>query len=142
MKGFNFLLGGFFEGEQAATLAAQIAESALASLDEVVVSTIDIGSDRDALQAAVKTIQDRCPAAAVMLFGPGDDKVALIAGVPKPLIDRGLKAGDWIKEVAPLLGGKGGGRPDSAQGAGPDSSNIKGAIKLARSFAHKQLSGI
>jgi alanyl-tRNA synthetase len=78
-----------------------------------------VGSDRGALQAAMKTITDRVPRKAVMLMSPDEDagKVAVMAMVPKDQQGR-LKAGDWVRETVGVMGGKGGGKPDSAQGAG------------------------
>ncbi len=55
-------------------------------------------------------------------------KVNLIAAVSKDLTDR-VKAGEIIKQVAPVLGGKGGGRPDMAQGGGTEISKLEEAFK-------------
>ena len=55
---------------------------------------------------------------AVLLAAASEGKVQLVAGFSKDLIDRGLHAGNWLKEVAPVVGGGGGGRPDLAQAGG------------------------
>ncbi len=55
----------------------------------------------------------------ILLAAVTDDKVALAAGVTNDLTDR-VKAGDLMREFAQRLGGKGGGRPDMAQGGGTD----------------------
>lgn len=55
-----------------------------------------------------------------MLFQVKGDKVLIAAGVK----DTGAKAGDWIKKIAPILGGGGGGRPDFAQAGGKDTSKL------------------
>jgi alanyl-tRNA synthetase len=65
-----------------------------------------------------------------MLFQIKDDKVLIAAGVK----DANAKAGDWIKNIAPILGGGGGGRPDFAQAGGKDVTKI-GEAKEA-SFAY------
>ncbi len=52
-----------------------------------------------------------------------------------------LKAGDWIKEVAPVVGGGGGGRPDFAQAGGRDASKLEEAKKVALEFAKNILEG-
>ncbi len=54
---------------------------------------------------------------------PKGEKVSCTAGVKNAPI----KAGDWIREVATVLGGKGGGRPDFASGGGSDASAIEAA---------------
>jgi alanyl-tRNA synthetase len=65
-------------------------------------------------------------------------KVNLLAGVGDPLIDK-LKAGDWIKAIAPLVGGSGGGRPQLAMAGGKDPTHIQSALTAARDFAHSKL---
>ncbi len=123
--------------------ARSIAEGLAGSLDPVVVATIDAGDDRQALQAALKVVCAKLPRTAVMLMSveEGGDKpgVAIIAACPKELITRGVKAGDWVREAAAVLGGKGGGRPEQAQGGGPDTSKIREAVKAARMWALKAL---
>ena len=130
------------QAKKAQAQAAGIASSAASSSEDIVVASLELGSDRKALEAAMGTITGSNPNKAVMLLSPDPDsgRVALIASVPKGLIGRGLKAGDWIREVAGLMGGKGGGRPDSAQGSGQDIAKLKDAIAHARTFAFSQIS--
>ncbi|WP_457621286.1 alanine--tRNA ligase [Persephonella sp.] len=59
------------------------------------------------------------------------NKVNFIVAVSKELTDR-IKAGEIVKRVAPVLGGKGGGRPDMAQGGGTKPSNLKEAFDIFR----------
>lgn len=122
-------------------MARRIAESAATSMDEVVVATLELGSDRGALQAAMTTICDRVPRSAVMLLSPDPEagKVSVMAAVPRGLIGRGLKAGDWVREVTALMGGKGGGKPEQAQGAGSDLGKLKQAGAEARKIAYRLL---
>ncbi len=130
------------QAKQATAMAAGIASSAEGSSEEIVIASLELGSDRKALEAAMKTITDRCPNKAVMLLSPdqGQGRVAVMASVPKGLIGRGLKAGDWIREVTGIMGGKGGGRPDNAQGSGSDLSKVREATAHARTFAYGQIS--
>jgi alanyl-tRNA synthetase len=126
---------------QAAALARNIAESAATSHEEVIVTSLELGSDRGAIEQAVKTIRDKCPRAAVMLLSPdeGEGKVAVVASVPDVLVKRGLNAGEWLREAVAVLGGKGGGRPDMAQGAGPEVGKVREAIAAARTAATRKL---
>ena len=64
---------------------------------------------------------------AVLLITAADGKVQLVAGLSKDLIERGLHAGNWLKEVAPVVGGGGGGRPDLAQAGGKSPEKINAA---------------
>jgi len=125
---------------EAARLAGVLAGSAEASLDPYYVTTIEVGSDRGALQAAMKTITGRASKKAVMLLSPDPDsgKVAVMATVPKDQQSK-LKAGDWVRDVVGVMGGKGGGKPDSAQGAGSDLSKVKDAIRKAETHAGQKL---
>ena len=68
---------------------------------------------------------------AVLLASTADGKVQLVAGLSKDLIDAGLHAGNWLKEVAPVVGGGGGGRPDLAQAGGKSPDQIPAALEKA-----------
>ena len=125
--------------DEAVKSARALAESALMANDMVVVGQVPAGEDRAALLAAVKTVRDKCPRAAVLLFSVDDGagKVSCAASVPEPLIAKGLKAGDWIRDTSALIGGKGGGKPDSAQGGGTEVARVNEAISKARQQALK-----
>ena len=71
-----------------------------------------------------------------MLFQVKGDKVLIAAGVK----GCGAKAGDWIKKIAPILGGGGGGRPDFAQAGGKDASKLPEAKEGALAFIKETLS--
>ena len=105
-----------------------------------VVERLD-GADRDALFAAMDTIRGRNPDAAVLLVSADEEagKVMIVARVPESLIERGLKAGDWVRQAAEACGGRGGGRPDSAQAGGKDTSRAEDAVVAARSLAGRVL---
>ena len=126
--------------KDAARQASVLADSAESAQEPYCITTIELGSDRGALQAAMKTITDRVPRKAVMLLSPdeGSGKVAVVATVPKDLQGR-LKAGDWVRHTVGVMGGKGGGKPDSAQGAGSDLGKVREAVREAQSFAGQKL---
>jgi alanyl-tRNA synthetase len=67
----------------------------------------------------------------IFLAGATEGSVALIASVPKELTSK-IQANKLIQEVAPIVGGKGGGRPENAQGAGKDATKIGEALARAR----------
>jgi len=72
---------------------------------------------------------------ATLLLQPKGDKIMLVAGVK----NADIKAGDWIKAVAPVVGGGGGGRADFAQAGGKDASKIGEAKEFALEFLKKEL---
>ena len=73
----------------------------------------------------------------ILFLSPDFDggKVAIAATCPKSAIDKGLKAGDWVKAAAQACGGAGGGRPDTAQAGGKDPSKTRDALEAAEAFA-------
>lgn len=71
---------------------------------------------------------------AILLISQSEGKIAITAGVKG--IDS-LKAGAWVREVAQILGGNGGGRDDFATAGGKDMSKISQALNLARDIALK-----
>jgi alanyl-tRNA synthetase len=78
---------------------------------------------------------------AVLLVTAVEGKVQLAAGLTKDLIERGLHAGNWLKEVAPIVGGGGGGRPDLAQAGGKSPEKIPAALEQAYSAIGARLGG-
>ncbi len=119
--------------------AKVLAESAQLANQTIIVGSIEAGDDRNALNAAVAVVREANPRAAIMIFSVdhATARVSINASVPQALIEKGLKAGDWLREAAAVVGGKGGGKPDSAQGGGTDASKIKEAILAARAAAHR-----
>jgi alanyl-tRNA synthetase len=76
---------------------------------------------------------------AVLLAAAIDGKVQLVAGLTQDLIARGLHAGNWLKEVAPIVGGGGGGRPDLAQAGGKSPEQIDAALTRALEVISERL---
>ncbi len=128
--------------DKAVAQARGLATTAQTANSPVVVARIECGDDRAALQAAVRTIRDTLPRSAVMLFAVDESGKAMIhASVPDGLVAKGLRAGDWLRETASVMGGKGGGKADNAQGGGPDATKIKDAMRLAEQVAHRHAMG-
>jgi alanyl-tRNA synthetase len=67
----------------------------------------------------------------IFLVGAANESIALVASVPKEMTST-FQANKLIQQIAPIVGGKGGGRPENAQGAGKDSSKIAEALAKAR----------
>ena len=85
------------------------------------------GADAATLREVVESLKDRADNVVVLLASTAGDKVSLCAGVAKPLSST-IKAGDLVKFVAELVGGKGGGRPDLAQAGGTDTAALAAAL--------------
>ncbi len=126
--------------EKVVSEARALAQGALAANSMVVVAQVAAGDDRNALQSAVKVIRDTLPRAAVMLFSVDDTGKAMIhASVPDALVAKGLKAGAWLRDAATVMGGKGGGKDDNAQGGGTEGAKVKDAMRTAEQAAHRAL---
>ena len=82
------------------------------------------------LQAVVDALKSKFNGP-IFLAATRDASVALVAYVPSALTAK-IQANKLIQQVAPIVGGKGGGRPESAQGAGKDTSKLNEALAKAR----------
>lgn len=96
------------------------------------------GLDGKALLALVDQLKNKLGSAVILLGGVLDDKVVLVAGVTQDLTGK-LKAGDLMRQAAATVGGKGGGRPDMAQGGGSEPQKLDDALALTRTFVEQGL---
>jgi len=113
--------------------AAQIATQLLAShggKNFCVAEVPDV--DGKLLQAVADALKSKF-SGPIFLASAKDGNVALIAAVPKELTSK-FQANKLIEQIAPMVGGKGGGRPDNARGAGKDASKIAEALEHARTL--------
>ena len=107
----------------------------------IVAEAPGVGSDRGGLMSAMDVVTSMRPEIAVMLIGVdrAAGKLMIAAKVPEAAIGKGLKAGDWVRLAAQSCGGKGGGRPDSAQGGGTEPAKLGDAIAAAQELAKQKL---
>ena len=88
------------------------------------------GLEKGALRGLSDSLRDRLGSGVVIIASESDGKVALVVSVTKDLTGR-LQAGRLVKELAPIVGGGGGGRPDFADAGGKDPSKIDELIRKA-----------
>ena len=86
------------------------------------------GMDANALRKLGDFLRDKEPKIVGVLASVKDGKVTLLAVCGKEAVASGIKAGDIIKAIAPICGGKGGGKPDSAMGGGTEVSKVDDAL--------------
>jgi alanyl-tRNA synthetase len=113
------------------------AETLLASATQLGGSQVIVaelpGANSNLMRQLIDQIRKKCDSVAILLAaGQEDGKVTLVAGITRDLMDRGLSAGKWVSEVAPVVGGGGGGKPDMAQAGGKDASQLPAALEQAR----------
>jgi alanyl-tRNA synthetase len=97
--------------------------------------------DRDTLLQLADRLRDRLVSGVVVLGTAIDGRAALLAAVTKDMVPRGLNAGRLIQSIAPIVGGRGGGRPELAQGGGTDVNRLDAALAAAREIVEHQISG-
>ena len=129
--------------EQVKTLKGELASAMSATQKElsavdvngvnVIVEEVEAGD----IKSMIDEVKNKYENVAVMLFQKKGDKVLLAAGSKNTPV----KAGDWIKAIAPIVGGGGGGRPDFAQAGGKDASQITTALEEAKTYLAELLEG-
>ncbi len=130
-------------------LEALKAKAAGAAVADLGATAVDVGGvkvlaarleglDAKALREAVDRLKAELRDAVVLLAGAADGKVALIAGVGGTALGR-VKAGELLAHVAGRIGGKGGGRPDMAQGGGEDSPALPAALDSVRDWVAERI---
>lgn len=96
------------------------------------------GADAKTLRDMLDQLRSRMDKGVILLATESDGKIALSAGVTKN-ITADIKAGALMQFVAPQIGGKGGGRPDMAQGGGTDSAALPAALDSVYSWVEERL---
>ncbi|HLX63243.1 MAG TPA: alanine--tRNA ligase [Planctomycetota bacterium] len=89
-------------------------------------------ADAAGLRTTLDGIRKNLPEGAVVLAGTKDGKVALLVSFSPEIVKRGGHAGNLLKDLAPKVGGKGGGKPDMAQGGGTDAGKLAAALAAVK----------
>ncbi|MBN2717228.1 MAG: alanine--tRNA ligase [Deltaproteobacteria bacterium] len=105
---------------------------------KVLGASLGVG-DPAAMRDTVDSLRQKIGSGVICLTGDNDGKAAIIVGVTKDLTDR-IHAGKLIGEVAAIVGGKGGGRPDMAQAGGPLAEKVDEAAKSIYDLVGKLVS--
>ena len=96
------------------------------------------GLGKDELRQLADAHRDRIKTGIVVIGSKGDGKLSLVVAVTKDLVPR-VHAGQIVKQIAPVVGGSGGGRPDFAEAGGKDATRIPEALAEARRLAEQLL---
>lgn len=102
---------------------------------------LDALSNTKALDSALKQVQkvDKEKSALFVSADPDSKKIVTLAYVPKSAVEKGLKANEWVQHISAEMGGKGGGKSESAQATGSNYDKIDNVVELARKFASSKL---
>ena len=97
------------------------------------------GLDADQLRKMGDFLRDKEPAGVAVLASTNGEKITFLAVCGKQAVQAGVRAGDIIKAIAPICGGKGGGKPDSAMGGGTDLLKLDDALAAVDDFVAVKL---
>ncbi len=104
----------------------------------VLAQKVDVAS-ADELREMADWFRDRVPSGVAVLGAVQGDRPLFVATVTEDLIKRGVKAGDLVREVAKIVGGGGGGRPNMAQAGGRDASKLDEALAVVAGLVRASL---
>lgn len=129
-----------FQRETALRQAEQIAEHAqtVAGI-AVIATTVNVPDDKVLREMGDMVRKHLTQPAVVVLAATFDERIALQVSVDATLTKRGLHAGKIASMVGERLGGKGGGRPESAQGGGKNKAELGAALDLVTKFVKETL---
>lgn len=105
------------------------------------VQRFDAFNNTKALDAALKQVKTLSPetSALFVTVDPDSKKIFCLSAVSKSGIEKGLKANEWVQHVSTVMGGKGGGKAESAQASGPNYDQVDEVLALAKKFAVAKL---
>ncbi|MCB9422924.1 MAG: alanine--tRNA ligase [Ardenticatenaceae bacterium] len=104
----------------------------------VLAAQVDV-ADVDGLREMADWFRDKVGSGTAVLATVLNDKPLIVATVTDDLIKRGLKAGDLVRDVAQMVGGGGGGRPNMAQAGGRDASKLPEALTAVPGLVEKAI---
>jgi alanyl-tRNA synthetase len=128
------------EGRLARNQAQDLASTARQVAGVPVLAARLDGLDPDGLRGVVDTLRDRLPSGVIVLGSASEGKVSLVAAVSKDLMKR-FPAGRLVQEIAKMVGGGGGGRPDLAQAGGKDASKLDEALAAVAGWVERAAQG-
>ena len=120
-----------------AKLASGAGNDLMSKVEEVsgvrLLTALVDGADSKSLRGSLDQLKNKIGSGVLLLAAVEGDKVSLVAGVSKDLLEK-FKAGELMRLAASEVGGKGGGRPDMAQGGGTQPENLEAAFAAARKY--------
>ena len=114
--------------------AAQLISEAVSIGDLKVITSVVGGANADELRQLADSLRDREEGVVAVLASVSDEKITIVAACGKTAVDKGVKAGELVKEISKLCGGSGGGKPDFAMGGGKNADKLKPALGAVDGF--------
>ena len=97
------------------------------------------GCDANTLRQLGDVLRDKCSNVVAVVASSNGDKITFQCVCGKEAVAKGVKAGDIIRSITAIAGGKGGGKPDSAMGGGNDVSKLQAALEAVESFVNEKI---
>ena len=104
-----------------------------------VLTAVRNGMDANALRQMGDFLRDKAPDVVAVLASANGEKITFLAVCGPEAVKKGVKAGDLVKSVCAVCGGKGGGKPDSAMGGGSDLLKLDDALATVDDFVAERL---
>ena len=123
---------------QAAQTQLQALQPEMIGEVEAVIAQVEV-PNQELLRSLADQLRDRMKKGVVLLASVQEDKVSLVAMATKEAVAAKAHAGNLVKEVAKIVGGGGGGRPDMAQAGGKDPAKLAEALLKAKETLRQQL---
>ena len=128
-----------FKAEASLGEAKQVMASAKAVGGLHIITSTRQGLDANALRTMGDFLRDKDPVVVAVLASIVGEKVSFLAVCGKEAVAKGIKAGELVKSVSAVCGGKGGGKPDSAMGGGTDLLKVDDALATVDDFVSSKL---
>ena len=128
-----------FKAEASLGEARQFLAPAKTVKDLHVLATTRNGVDTAELRTMGDFLRDKDPKAVAVIASINGEKITFLAVCGKEAVARSIKAGDLVRHVSAICGGKGGGKPDSAMGGGSDPLKVDDALASVDDFVSEKL---
>ena len=136
--------------ELRAKLESSVAKAASGVADQMLQNAIDIGglkaltailegADADKIRQMADMLRDRESGVIAVLAALNEGKITIAAVCGKTAVEKGVKAGELVREVSKLCGGSGGGKPDFAMGGGKDTSKLEEALSAVAGLIERSM---
>ena len=113
------------------SVAQQLLDEAQSFGSSKLITGVLPGAPVEAIRAQIDWLRNKAPSSVIVLASTNDNKALLFVAVTDDLIGKGIKAGDIVRQIAPIVGGGGGGRPQMAQAGGKNPEKIDEALRAA-----------
>ena len=125
--------------EEMAAAAAKNVMLGIKHIDDIDLVTAQVHEDAKGMKAMADTVKAEYPCSVAVLASEIDGKITFVAMATKEAVAKGVHCGNIIKEITAIAGGRGGGKPDMAQGGGTISNKIDDALARVDDIITEQI---